>query len=384
MGSWALAIIVFFAPLQYFVGLRQWVVLPKVVFIQVGIALILFLWLLSRGGGKIRFPSITLPITLFLGWSAVSLFWATNPYDGFIVLLHWFCCALLIFLIVNLVTNPTSPLVAGALSGFIVAVYGILQIYGLACHIPIIGDIAPYTNRLGSFLGQGNSAGRFMVATLPFAVVLVWVIKGWARWLFVPIAGTILVFLYYSNCKAALVAIICMAALGLVLVFRKRSLLTVCVVVSLGTLVFLGIRGSDRWNFLLDPTELKSKARTEFIMPVLKSGGSIAGVGLGNTRVMYSSLSGRPERSKNLGYALRDLHNDYAQIGFELGYTGFLLMLFCMYKAGKLFYRNRANPVKTAMAMSVLGLAVTALFGFPAYQPISPMMVGLCLGIAEL
>lgn len=382
MGTWGIATIIFIAPLLYVVGLLHWVELPKAVFIQVGVALTLFLWLMlreDRHSDKIRFPSITLPISLFLAWSALSLLWATNPYDGFVILLHWFCCALLIFLIVNLVADPKPLLIAGATSGFIVAAYGLLQVCGLAAYVPVIGDIKPITNLLGSFLGHPNTAGRFMVVTLPFAVILVWIIKNWSRWVFLFMAGTILSFLCLSGCRAAIVALACMGFAGLVWRFNGKIILFAGAAALFSVIIIFSTGG-------IDIEKLKTNPRVEFILPVLKSGGSIIGVGLGNTRIMYGSLPDRPERTKSLKlyYHLKDLHNDYVQIWYELGHVGFALLLSCAFYIGRLFYKGRKDPIKLAMAISIVGLAVTGLFSFPAYMPVGPMMVGACLGIAEI
>ena len=377
-GVVALSTIIFIAPLLYVIGMLHWVELPKAVFIQVGVAVIFFFWSVCRDEERvIKWPSTLTPIMLFFGWAALSLLWAVNTYDGAVLVLHWGSCALLIFLIVNLVKDPKPILIAGACSGFVVAVYGLLQVYGLAQYVPWIGDIHNISNILGSFFGHKNAAGRFMVETLPFAVVLAWIIKGKSRYVFGLMAVTILAFLYLCQSTAALVALACMVLFGVIWTFRKRKW------VLIGTALLI-ILSSVIGSYKIDSTAFNTNARTEFILPVLQSGGTLAGVGIGNTRAMYGSLLNRTERTKGTYYQLNYLHNDYVQIWFELGYIGIAILLFCIYRISKMFFIGRKDPVKMAMAASVIGVAVTALFSFPAYMPIDPLMVGVCLGIAEL
>jgi len=365
---WALISIVFITPFLFMPNLYHWMELPKAVFMQVGVALLFFVCLL-RGG--IKFPSLTLPIGLFLGWAGLSLFWATNVYDGVTVLVHWVSCALLIVLVKN-VKDPKPLLIAVAIAGFIAGLYGMLQSHGLANHIPFIGDIPCISGKYGSFFGHKNTAGRFMVATFPFAMVLIWILKGKIRWLFVPMAVTISIFLWFCDSRAALVAVICMGVVGVSLIKWKL----IFPAVAIGVILIFSING-------IDTTEVKTDIRTQLYAGMIKSGGSLAGVGLNNTKTMYPSLPNRPEWTISQIQHVKDLHNDYLQIWFELGYIGFFLLLGCIYSIGRLFYRNRKDSVKVAMFLSVLGLGITGMFSFPAYMPVSPMMIGVSLGVLE-
>ena len=118
--------------------------------------------------------------------------------------------------------------------------------------------------------------------------------------------------------------------------------------------------------------------------------GSLLGVGLNNTEEAYPItirpilMDGTDQYTVSTGQRLANVHNDFLQIWFELGWIGTCFFLFGIYAIWKLIKSKGNQLVPMAMGIAMIGLAVTALFNFPMYGPVSPMLLGAYVGVAEI
>ncbi len=108
------------------------------------------------------------PLAGFVGWALLSLFWAREPFGGFIVWNRWCASGVVFFLALQSLGRPGQIyrlFVSIAISGTLVALLGCTQyLYDV--------DLVKQTASPASTFANKNMGAQMMIITLPAAAAL--------------------------------------------------------------------------------------------------------------------------------------------------------------------------------------------------------------------
>ncbi|HWX25397.1 MAG TPA: O-antigen ligase family protein, partial [Vicinamibacteria bacterium] len=410
----ALAGLVFLAPLVILRGNFDAANLPQSAFIALGALALLCLWL-WRSSPVFRLPRLLIlpPSLALLAWSALSLLWAANRYEGAVVLLHWSACALVGVLTAARVREPREArLVLLGLfgAGLSVALLGTLQ------HLTGFSAIPQGFPPAATFVNK-NMAAQFVIMVLPVGLALALETPRLGALVFYWGSALMGAYVFYTRTRSAWLAL---AAEALLLVLFRRhlgqstkgrglalvgSLALLALLVHLGPLGF--VRGpSAAYQDLVKPwlssappagappaaTILSVQERIAIWRNTLAMirDAPLLGVGLGNHPVQYPRYAHRvvvdPLFSPTL--QLDYVHNDYLQVGAELGLVGLLLSLWFGIALVRTFRSSEAAapPGWTGLGLGlfvgIAGVLVDALFSFPFYRAVPPLVIMVAVGLA--
>ena len=370
---------------------------------------------------------LLIPLTAFLSWSLLSLFWACNVFDGVAIFLQWISAFAVLIVAVTLFSDRKSSyslMKAMFFSGSVVAFIGILQyLTGL--------DVLPQEYPPASTFANRNVASEFIVICLPLGFGIFFTEKNRLSLLYVSLGiEAMLLFLFYSFTRSCILAvgIVSLIAFLVILILRirgslrmgigKRHLVALCALVVVFIFgVCLTPQGFDTSKFgkisdvsAATAEKFKSAAtkvsegkefeksskriesesvyfrlaawRNALIMAKDKP---VLGVGLGNLKIqypryhrsaVYDGMSG--ERKQ-----LLNLHNDYLQVLVELGAIGFLLLTVLICAVAVIAWKALHPPEKSsviipaALTASLLCYGIVSFFGFPASRAVHPAYIAL-------
>ena len=380
---------------------------PKLLALYIGIATLFLSWLIaSPNRVLIRASSLTYIATLYIGLTAISIFWASNRVEATLLIVHHIGLFLLFFVLLNTVRvqNIIHHLRTIAAVGVIIATLGIIQYAGWGLHwLPSAGFPS-------STLGYRNFAAMYTILCIPLSLLLFLESRREiSHWNWALGTAVLTTFLFCTRTRGAWVGLGISAVVGLIALFLLKthdthrlwrsvqSTLTRQHVIPaiasfLLSIGFLSIvspnmqgRGFDRNR--PDKNQILSSA-TSILDRSKDQRGSIQdrlymwqhtremiedhpllGVGVGNWQIAYPVYDGgdivwesaTPKRP----------HNDYLWIAAEIGipglliYLGFLITI-AIYTIRLIATQNRSRVrLPLAFGMSILALSVHACFSFP-------------------
>ncbi len=420
--------LMFLAPFILINGITDYSDLPKKAFIGVGALLLLTIWLAINCGRnrtvEIYSNRLYLPLAFFIGWSLISQIWTTYRFLAFSQWSNWAACAVLFFLAAQEFRNKDrweSFLKVLALSAMLISFLGILQ------HLLGVDWVGQTAKPAATFANR-NMAGHFIVMAFPATVYLffsaprtasasVWV---WAM------AGTIMAaYTFYTFTRAAWVCLT--METGLFALYwlhnrfvrkTKRALnrnKSCALAGALALLAILTHLGPNGWEFREKKIYYRISGMwdsgtsvedgTRATGQLRKSHKSIKdrffvwsnslrmirdrpwiGVGVQNYRLFFPATMNEVESEDKLViYRHRyQAHNDYLQLTAELGLAGFFLILWMAWEFLRMAKRllgsgSREDDrlIAAAGLTAVAGMSVNALFSFPLYSAIPPLIFGL-------
>jgi len=423
---WVLAGMVFLMPLLVTDYLYDNVGGLKMLFAMLSALVLLIIWLLhgyTTAELKILSCALLLPLVCFLAWSLISITWSLDGYGGFVQWLHWVACALIFFMALQVLADAERIRIVLTLiffSGFLVSLVGILQYL-------IAFSWFPQAAPPAATFGNKNMAAHFIVLSLPVGI---WLFgtdpKKGKTWISAGASASMVIYLFYTHTKAAWVAVSVQALfLVLYLVFVRFRLKTglalnpnklmalgaatavVLVMVNLGprgwqwqigdatremTVSVLGEQASDAPETALGNRGQSAAVRFTIWLNTFSifRDRPFTGVGVANFRSHYpaSMISGINDGSMRLGMQHYYTHNDYLQLLVELGVVFVILFVWGLFLVFRFMGRLLAPACNAEYRLigitilgAIVGLATNALFSFPMYSPVPPVMLAIYLAI---
>jgi tetratricopeptide (TPR) repeat protein len=425
IGAAALAPLAFAHPAL--LRLEDFAQLPQSIVLQLAgwAALTAALWS-ARNKLTLNPSGLLQPAASLLAWSAASLLWAHNFYEGILPLLHWSAC-LAAGIAASWALKETHSLrrLATALSaaGAAAAALGVAQYAGWVSALPqVLSPAATFAHR--------NLAVEYIVLTLPFALA------GWsgaastrAVWGYALALALDIAFIYCAGSRTGMLMSIAAFGVFSALCFWKpgqrklREQATRHRALSAAALLLV-LFATTRITPHLQSTPGTTPERLKQTFAALKSGNltggtweesrkNIArsnirlrvifwkntlvmirenllfGVGLGNHKIHYPHYS-RAKADDGISGELIQLtyaHNDFLQLTAETGAVGLGLLLWIIVA----FLRAAWLALKRAAALpeQLLVVACTASGGalaiamagsFPLQTAFAPFLFALCAG----
>ena len=198
--------VILISPFLLFGKIHNASLLPKYAFIQTAALGLVAIWFFGRfreGQLSINRRALYPPLLLFIGWSLLSLVWASSRYIGFNVWTQWFACTLIFFLVVQTVRSEQDVRIlftAITWAGTGTALIGIAQYLGEYDGIyQAAGPAATFMNK--------NMAAQFVVLAIPGAVSLLAMARQRSTlWLSTISLSILTAFLFYTFTRAAWLA----------------------------------------------------------------------------------------------------------------------------------------------------------------------------------
>lgn len=350
--SWLFCALVFIAPFIYLSNVREYTDAPKEAFIQVGIVAICAAWILTERR-RVKVPAAFIPALIFTTYAALTMFWAVNPYEGVTTSIHWSICSLAILIIANVV-NKDHLLLAIFLSGFGIAVLGLMQKYGGLEVIP--QSVAP-----AATMANAKHAAHYVTACFFLGLYI-------NRW---PTIAAALLMLFYVAITGSKLSLLVIVLTGLLTAcFYLKKVWPVAVLVIIGIAVAPWATPSGGVRLHMYKAGLKIIANN----PI--------GVGLQNAMIHHPVFVDKDKHGYNQttkrGAAY--IHSDLLQILVELGFAGFALLFLAVVAAGSGFdWSARRAPFVFA---SILALGVVSCFSYPMYQAAPPFLLACLVGLS--
>jgi tetratricopeptide (TPR) repeat protein len=430
----ALQALLFLAPLIFLPRLFEPANLPQTVFVQVFAWALLSIALATgvRVPAPWRVAPAGLPSSLLVAFGVLSLFWAHTFREAWPEALRWVSIAIVFSLAAAFAgaREDAAPRMLGAIfaGGALVTVLGLLQFYFRVDWVPQAFPPA------GTFMNR-NVAVSFVVAVWPLGLALVGRGRAVSSWAVAIACALMGAFVFHTFTKSGWLAAAVQVALAAAAAFfidslpppatrspgapldphaaRARvlgpGLAAFFVLVVLVQLTPDGLR--PRWWEARDAVaftltapvtgpdlpleELSPGDRANSIRSrraiwsntlVMVREHPVHGVGLGNHKVHYPRYARSAAVDPAFGPAQLDyVHNDPLQLLAELGLVGFLLGAWTLAAAAKGLWRlqqsHRDPSFVLALAVSLVGVLVDALFNFPFQRALPPVIVAVELGV---
>ena len=304
----------------------------KLTFYQALVAYIGLILVLRLVKGRSRFPAtpIDLPVALFLGLVAASLFVARDIGVGMVGAVSLASSAFLAYAVVTLGDTPRrlSVIVLGTLAvGGVIGVLGMIEraeIFAIVGYLPIWGEGV----RAKVTFADPNIMGSFQLAAAALAFPLVLIARDWR----LKVAGLLVIFatvagLLSTGSRGATVGFA--IALLVVLAFSRIRFSA-----KVAVLLAVVLLGGAWFAFIADPVWLENR-----VLNVAEDGSMLArvymgasameiaadnprGVGIGNYPVYYPFY-----RDASVRFNLIESHTAYLTILVETGLLGLLAFL---------------------------------------------------------
>jgi O-antigen ligase/Tfp pilus assembly protein PilF len=382
------------------------------VWLKIFIIIALTLWILKCfNEEKIKWvkSSLNLPILLFILIMSISLFeseFLIISLRDYVIFLSYF---LIFFLVLNNIENEEefySFIKIFYIITFIISIYTIIQYYGLD----------PYFNGLTSTIGQKNLISNYLASIFPivFIFFLLEPIKKNRIFLFLLLSilyTTLMICqsrgIWISMGITSLFAIFIITKYKLLKIFKKNKkwmnyLLLVFIIITIiystenplnKSLVTAPQRALSTFD------EKDPSINTRFViwkntLQMIKDK-PLFGSGIGTFKMNY--LDYQAKFLKNNPYYIkywafpRDAHNEYLQIGAELGVIGlgsFLLILFIFFhRVLKYFNQEKDDKKKIiifGLLLGVICFLTHSLFTFPLHIPPLGSTFFIILGLTTI
>ena len=395
----AIAVTTFALPLLMWPGLTDYNYAKSAASLIL-ISVLLALWGVNawqRASWTIYVPWPLVPVFGFVLAGVLSLIQATNGRVVMQSLILLICFVLLLWMIANVVRDQRDVrwlLAALLASGTLAALYGVLQYFGVVPGSP--GEMG--VNAILSSMGNRNHLGGFLLYLLyPGGILLLKARMWWARMLVALLLVALLAAMLLLRQAGTQVALALVTGLLVVgwLIFRvarrlragRRRLLAlaaVVVAVSACALIVTTVMISltDRANekpWLVNMWEAnsgKTRAWDWWIGAEMFAEHPVTGVGLGNYKLEFIPSKAdflATERGQAYDFYIpraAQAHNEYVQVGAELGVVG-LFMLFASLGTLGVALWIRSKRARDRSARLDLLLLTTGILAFLAHSVVS-------------
>lgn len=339
----------------------------------------------------------------FLGlfvWGSLSIFWTVNVDFTISKWFLWLAAALTFFIASGIKqTNFNLLKICWGITigSAIIAAFGVLQ-YLFDLSLLIQADSVP-----ASTFGNKNTAAQVMVLSFPLSLYLLFAdIKGVKLWLLGFSTALIVAFLFYTTTRAAWLGF----SLELILIslfliahrkkFKqwtnwnsektKTTVATLLLILLLVNVSSTGFKSSiqvatDNIGSIADEVgsnQQDANPRYKIWNATINmiKDKPIIGSGLGS---FYQNIG---NKKYNVGYAhtYQRAHNDWLELGSELGIIGWLLLLGIIVSLITVMYRLLKNLLPQQswfyylLLTALAGSALNMMFSFP-YQLAMPLML---------
>ena len=409
---WVLTATVVLVPLAYWNGLRDYTLPPRLLILQVSLALILIV-MLAPGSKSLRFPSLGLPALAYLLFNALSVLYATDKVAGLLELTKILSGFLLFLVVANQVSPVHIPrlLRAGVLTGAAISLVGIAEYLGW--HSPDI----PSAGLPSATLGYRNIAATYLIQIIPLGVGLFVIARTrWFTWILGFSGALMSIFLIYTRTRGAWIGLAGSALVVLALLIASRSLPDLRqaiaghhkMIASIALAVILAFAFLPSGLEKIGPQSIDEKKTgvTTAVASIFQHRGDrgrlvmwrhtlemvrdrpFIGVGLGNWTVHYPRYD-RGDRI-SLGAAPERPHNDFLWILSELGLFGFLCYLWMGVTAVRATWRSLQTSDHTSRLLAVaclaslLAVAGHSMFAFPRERMVPTVFAWLVLGLLAI
>ncbi len=368
--------------------------------------LVAIAWLAKLGAGDrdqrdffADHPQLTWILIAFLGWSTLSLLWATNAGMGIAAVSRYLPNILLLPIAYSAIrTRRDLVLVAGAvvLGAVLAASFGILQ--------PPDSALIEESSRATGTVGDPNELAAFLLVGLGLAAGFA---LGRTRSPAVRLGASVAAVLcvggvFLSLSRGGLVALAAMMLAGTLFAGRWRlaiALITLCVATG-GVLYFTQLAPLPARERVTKASGGTGRSDLWTIGVRMVKAHPVTGVGAGNFQAVSANYVLQPGTITRgdliFSSAPKVTHNTYLEIMAEEGLPGFLLFacvvascLACALKAARLWAaRNEASMEALARGifLGLIGMLVADFFISNMYTKLLWVMLALCpaaLGVAQ-
>ncbi|RLC12824.1 MAG: hypothetical protein DRH43_00580 [Deltaproteobacteria bacterium] len=413
--QWGLICISFLAPFLFLRGIYDFANLPQMAFIQIGVTLLLLVWIIKSFVDKkwlILKSPFNLPIIAFILWSYVSAIYAHNKYEAFLPLMHWTASAVAFFLVINGLREEKRliQLVAAIfVSGFLTALLGIAQyLFNLSWVPQVVPPAATFANK--------NMAVHFIVLTFPLGAGLILNNKNKILdWILCIAMALMVVFLFYTMTRAGWLAFAVEVLLLSVLLGRDYlkakdvsrwnknkgfaatlGVVVVCIMINVGPHGFTSGFSRIAERAAKIRPQGNSYSSVELRLAIWRNtlemikDHPLVGFGLGNHKVFYPLYHRKVVEEKIFSEKsqLSNVHNDFLQAFAELGLIGMLflawlgfVLLRCSFRLTLPENSPEIRFFTIGITVGLVGLLVNAGFSFPFQRAIPPFVSMIFTGI---
>lgn len=327
-----------------------------------------------------------LPLLAFIVWEIVCLFFAANKIYGIAEIGLNVVCGVLIF-IVPFILRKSSDVILFfrivVISSMFVAIYGILQHYGLD---PINWQIKKSAL---STLGRRNFAGEYLVLVLPWALFCFFTSEKKLRLLFGSIFVLLLFHLFLTFTRASWIGFV-ISMMTLIFLKLKFKIPKAVKLVSV-LIFFIMVLNAYADVFQFEQGTVKSRIDIWKTCISLIKSRPLTGWGTGNFEIAYYEFA-----ENNPGNVLVPVnqrvskaHNEFIEIAVENGIIGLLLFLFFIFTIYKMAWDTVANkkeqPVEKFISISAIssitGILVNSIASFPLQTTMGSFFFFLNCGI---
>lgn len=363
---------------------------PSIYYAAIILGLIL-LYKTVRGKNNI-FPSLRDPgfyLTLFLIWGAASFLWSASKVGTIIETIQLLCFALVFHFIRNMDSDNQFRVVRIAeITGTFIAIIGIFQY--LFVQPSRISSTFPWYNPFGIYMSM--------------LFILLWSYNIFVknRKLYWAVSMIYLSALFFSGSRGSMLCTI--IALPFIFMFRgmekiKKDIIDTLAILGMSAIFIvllmeivpytekIGASLGSLVDFLIRQNDFETSAvggRLEFWKAAIKlwSRKPLTGYGLGSFYTDYYTVY------INNGWYSRFVHNEYLQVGAELGIIGFILficfLIFSLLRIIKRF-KNRNFPaylpgVFAACLAFVLHIGFDFSWNYPGATITFFMLLGIAVG----
>jgi O-antigen ligase len=326
---------------------------------------VLLAWDLLAGDERVReLRRLARPLALLLTWTGLSLTWSVSVRDGAIELLaFWIPFTLLAICVARL---PWDELGLRVLYGIAVAMgvgFAIVGIYQYETRnvfqnpkVITANAYAPLF-RVNSVFWDPSVYGRFLViAMLPSVVLLARRRLGRLTALAAAAIAVTWIGLLLSFSQSSFAALLVVAAGGLFLFWRWRSLIVVACAAALLAGIAVAqpqVRNSLKHHTVHQLNGLSS-GRASLVAQGIKIARAhpVRGVGVGGFKQAYAKRTHLPGKEPKKAAS----HNTAVTVAAETGFLGLLLYLWLLVAALRQAFR------RPSMVSIVAGLGIAAIF----------------------
>lgn len=382
-------ILVFLAltPLVFITGLNDVFILPKMAWIFLAAAMLL--WANMRGNLFTRKNTFIIPALLFLSWNLFSLHRCENIYLGIYNILILILFITLYASLENILKADTDN--AGFLIRSIVCVSVAISVYGLLQAAGIDIFRWTWTRSPMSTLGRRNYAAEYIVMVIPWIYYLASAKKGrgllWATAFLLLLAHLVLTFTRASYMGFFFSSLLFFVLLAGTRGRRKlpaaRTPAVIFIVCLLAQSAYPGMKTFEKGT-------VKSRFLVWKIALQMVRENPVFGVGPGNFEIRYPEYAAREEEAlRTSKFKVRDVHNDYLETAVNTGIPGLLLFLYLLFAAGKTCLaacRNSSGEKRLLLAgaaSSTAAVLINALASFPLKNPSTMLLFWVnisCIG----
>jgi len=390
----------------------------KFVFGLFGISVILLIWSTRFANSKdfcIKKNELYTPISFFLLWCFVSLFWAFSTYFALMQIAQFLSYGAIFFIINNILKNDKERFTLLnyiLVSLFTVSLIGIIQFY--FDHNDFISSLFFQAVGPASTFGNKNMASHFLVMTIPLAIVLFMSASNKLRvGLYSLVIFFSLLYLIQTTARQAYLAIaieFILLILFIIYDYQKnidRSLIKALKLkkikffsfIFIGIFLFLSINlpsdNSASKSIYIDQVKsiYQDKNNARFApwkntLEMIKDR-PLFGFGVNQWSQHYgtyyrSSVFDRGHNHKN---KFVNAHNDYLEMVANLGFIGLALLFWILFLASKKIYSILSEPVNPyrsvvlGLSLGLVGFLIVAFFSFPLSLYIPGFFVMMYLGL---